>query len=108
MVGGVSQTPTPFQIGAAHGAFAIDIRTEKRGTVWLQLSHNVFGTEFDGAPPTLRHYVAFRRIQSDHDPSWVEFFCQPLKKWQVQFSFMEHGAADDDLFRFPPRDPNRT
>ena len=56
--GGTEHTE-PVEIGAGHGAFAIDVGAEKRGAKGLKLGHDIFGAQGEFAPPAVDGDAAF-------------------------------------------------
>ena len=55
------------EIGAGHGAFAIDVRAEKGGAERFELGHDVFGADGEVTAPAVDGDVAFGGVESDDD-----------------------------------------
>ena len=70
---GGAELTEPFEIGAGHAAFAIDVGAEESGAEGLELGHDLFGVEFQVASPSVSDDAAFFGVEREHDFAGVDF-----------------------------------
>lgn len=58
MRSGGAELTKPLEIGAGHGAFAVDIGAEKSGAEGFELGDHFFGAETESAAPAVNGDVA--------------------------------------------------
>jgi hypothetical protein len=67
MLGGGTEHTEPIEIGAGHGAFAIDVSAEKGGAKRFELGHDIFGAQGEFLSPAVNGDAAFGGVQGDND-----------------------------------------
>src|SRR5262249_1844517 len=86
------------KIRACHGAFAVDVRAEKGGAERFELGHDVLGTQFEGASPSVGNDASFFGVEREDDFASGNFCSERAKERHVGFAVTKGGAADEDLF----------
>ena len=62
VLGAAAELTEPVEIGAGHGALAVDVGAEKGGAKWFELGHYIFWTQGEFAPPAVDCDAALRGV----------------------------------------------
>lgn len=74
ITGGAAKLAKPLEIGAGHGAFAINIGAEEGGAEGFELGEDLLGAETESFAPAVRHDAAFGGVQGHDEPLGGNFF----------------------------------
>ncbi len=81
------------------GAFAINVGAEKGAAEGFERGHDLLRMKRDVFTPTVGGDLSFVGVERDDDFLSRDSASEGAEKAQVEFSFSECGAADDDLRR---------
>src|SRR5579859_6339138 len=91
----------PSEIFAGHGAFAVDVGAEEGGAKRFELGDDVFRTKSETPAPAMDGDVTADGVEGDDDLFAREFFVEGAEEADIDFTFAEGGAANDDLAGAP-------